>query len=226
MIIQCPSCKRKYRVEEGAVKTPYQRMRCSRCGHVFVYERTAPVRDAGKAEASQAPAEPQEETGREGGRRRLALGVIFAAVLGALALAAYLYWVNYLGAADRWLSIRKVVGQEVPIRDGRVFFVRGVVVNGSTKPRKYVILKARLFDEQGTVLDERFALAGLPLSLEEVQQMQKADLEKKVADFRLSSLSTFILQRGKELPFSIIFLDSSTGKVKEFTTEIVESPLL
>jgi len=220
MIIQCPSCKRKYRLEEGHVRTPYQRMRCSRCGHVFVYERIVPVRDAGKTEAAQAPAEPQEGTAPGGGRRGL------APVLGALVLAAYVYWVNYLGAADKWLSIRKVIGQEVPVRDGKVFFIRGVLVNGSTKPRKYVILKARLFDEKGTVLDERFALAGLPLSLEEVQQMQRADIEKKVADFRLSSLSTFILPAGKELPFSIIFPDSYAGKPKEFTTEIVESPLL
>jgi predicted Zn finger-like uncharacterized protein len=226
MIIQCPSCKRKYRLEEGLARTPYQRMRCSRCGHVFVYERVAPVRDAGKAEAAPAPAEPPEETRAKGGSSRLTLGLVCLGILGALALAAYIYWVNYLGAADRWLSIRKVVGQEVPVRDGWVFFVRGVVVNGSTKPRKYVILKARLFDGQGTVLDERFALVGLPLSLEEVQQMQKAGLERKVADFRLSSLSTFILRNGKELPFSIIFPDSYAGKVKEFTTEIVESPPL
>jgi len=228
MIIQCPSCKRKYRLEEGALRTPYQRMRCSRCGHAFVYERTGPMRDSGKAPAAPAPSpEAQEGEKRpESGRKRLNLIVISAAILGALVLAGYIYWVNFLGASDRWITIHKTIGQEVPIKDGKVFFIRGVVVNGSTKPRKYVILKARVFDEQGTALDERFALAGLPLTLQDVQRMQKAELEKKVADFRLSSLPTFVLQRGKELPFGIIFPDSFGGRVKSFTTEIVESPLL
>jgi len=68
-----------------------------------------------------------------------------------------------------------------------------------------VILKARLFDEHGTVIGEHFALAGLPLSVDEVQEMRSGEIEKKVADFRLSSVSVFLLRKGGELPFPSSF---------------------
>ena len=92
--------------------------------------------------------------------------------------------------------IRNTEGQETVIKDGKIFLVKGLIANGSTKPRKYVILKAKLFDEHGTVIGEHFALAGLPLSVEEVREMRGAEIEKKVADFRLSNLSAFVLRKG------------------------------
>ncbi len=99
-------------------------------------------------------------------------------------------------------------------------------MNGSTKPRKYVILKARLFDEHGTVIGEHLALAGLPLSVDEVREMRSGEIEKKVADFRLSDVAAFVLHKGGQLPFSIVFPDTYTGTPKEFTVEVIESPLL
>jgi hypothetical protein len=88
-----------------------------------------------------------------------------------------------------------------------------------------VILKAKLFDEHGTVIGEHFALAGLPLSVEEAREMHGVEIEKKVADFRLSNLPAFVLRKGGELPFSIVFPGTYTGTPKQFTVEVVESPL-
>ena len=89
-----------------------------------------------------------------------------------------------------------------------------------------MILKAKLFDEHGTVIGEHFALAGLPLSAEEVRTMREGEIDKKVADFRLSSLSAFVLRKGGQLPFSIVLPDTYAGTPKEFTVEVMESPLL
>jgi hypothetical protein len=69
-------------------------------------------------------------------------------------------------------------------------------------------------------------LAGLPLSSDEVRQMQKSGIEKKVADFRKASLSAFVLSPAKEMPFSIVFSDIYSGKLKEFSVEVIESPSL
>jgi predicted Zn finger-like uncharacterized protein len=222
MIVTCPSCKRKYRLEERLVKLPYQKVRCSLCGHVFVYESSP--EDKGEPGS--------DRTGREAGaapkkRRGLILFLIIAALLIAAAGFAYFYWTNYLGASDRWLSINNVEGQETVITDGKIFLVKGVVINGSTKARKYVILKGRLFDEGGTVIGEHFALAGLPLSFDEVRHMSRQQIEKKVADFRLSSLSTFVLRpNGGALPFSVALPGTYSAKPKDFTVEIIEAPVL
>jgi hypothetical protein len=56
--------------------------------------------------------------------------------------------------------------------------------------------------------------------------MQKPDIEKKVAEFRKANLAAFVLAPTKEMPFSIVFPDSYSGKPKDFSVEIIESPFL
>jgi predicted Zn finger-like uncharacterized protein len=228
MIVTCPSCKRKYRIDDNLIKAPYQKMRCALCGHIFVFENEAAK--APEAEPYFSPPERQEEIfGQQEKRQRWGGPVLFfvlVIVFLACAVGGYYYWVNYLGAADKWLSINKIEGQETAVKDGKVFFVKGAIVNGSTKARKYVIVKAKLFDNQGAVMGEHFGLAGLALSREEIASMRRAEIENRVSEFRKSNVMAFVLQKKKELPFVVVFPDSYAGKPKEFTVEIVESPLL
>jgi predicted Zn finger-like uncharacterized protein len=230
MIITCPECKRKYRLEDSQVKAPYQKMRCSRCGHIFVYDGgrhfereekvfTGPLSAGFSALFAETPV-------RKKSRKGLTALVVFILILLALAAVGWYTWMNHTGAGNRWLKLQKVEGEETVTRDGKIFLIRGTVVNGSTKPRKYVILTAKLFDQQGAIIGEHVDLAGLPLSSDEVRQMQKSDIEKKVADFRKASLSAFVLSPAKEMPFSIVFSDIYSGKLKEFSVEVIESPSL
>jgi predicted Zn finger-like uncharacterized protein len=226
MIITCPSCSRKYRLEDRLVKARFQKVRCSLCGHVFVYEHRAGQEDREDPETPTSRVEHHEITVRKKRGLRIVTFVLAIALLFIAAASAYFYWANSIGAANKWLRIRNTEGQEAVIKDGKIFLIKGLIANGSTKPRKYVILKAKLFDEHGTVIGEHFALAGLPLSAGEVREMGGPEIEKKVADFRLSNLSAFVLRKDGELPFSIVFPDTYTGTPKEFTVEIIESPLL
>ncbi len=224
MIVACPSCKKKYRVDDGSVKAPYQKMRCSLCGHVFVYETP------GTEELPEDPAlslqSREESEDKKKSHKALWIFLISALVLLGLAAGLYYYWENYLGAADRWLSIPKMEGQEIIAKDGRIFLVSGMVANGSTKARKYVVLKAKLFDREGKVLGEQNAVAGMVLSREEIPHMRKADIDEKVREFRRGSVEAFSLDRRKEMPFSIALLEGDFSQAKEFTVEIIDSPFL
>jgi predicted Zn finger-like uncharacterized protein len=223
MIVECPSCSRKYRLEDGLVRARFQKMRCSLCGHVFVHESGAENEDRIEPETFASLEAPVGTAPRKKRRIGLLGAVIVIAVIFIAALSAYYYWTEY-AASDRWLSIRNTVGEEALIKDGKIFLVTGQVVNRSTKPRKYVILKAKLFDEYGTVIGEHLAFAGLPLSVGEVREMGGREIEKKAQDFRLSDLSAFVLHSGGEMPFSIVFPGNYTGTPKEFTVDIMESP--
>jgi predicted Zn finger-like uncharacterized protein len=223
MTVTCPSCKRKFALEGSLVRSPYQKMRCSRCGHVFVHGQ-----DHAKREERPLLSPPgiAVRVVPEKKRRGMRLFLLVLLAIAILAACAYFFLTNYW-AGNSWLSIGKMEGQETVIKDGRGFLINGVVANHSTKARKYVILMGKLFDQQGAILAERPALAGLPLSADEVRQMSKSDIDRKVKEFREStSLSTFVLYANKDLPFSIMFSDPYSGKPKEFTVEIVESPLL
>jgi predicted Zn finger-like uncharacterized protein len=222
MTITCPSCKRRYRLQDSLIRSPYQKLRCSRCGHIFVYGQ-----DGSNAEQTPLLTPPgivEMEAGKVEGRKGIRILLIAILVAVILAAGGYYYWMNYAGASDKRLTIEKMEGQETVIRDGKAFLIKGVVSNRSTKPRKFVILKAKLFDDRHASMGEHFALAGLQLSKDEVEQMRKPDIEAKITEFRKSNINAFVVQPGKEMPFSVIFADPYTGKPKEFTVEIVEAP--
>jgi hypothetical protein len=56
--------------------------------------------------------------------------------------------------------------------------------------------------------------------------MQKLDVEKKVNDFKLSGEENFQVGSAKQIPFSVVFFDEGFERAKEFTIEIIESPIL
>ena len=225
MIVTCPACKRKYRLEDSLVKSPYHRMRCSRCSHVFVNQ---PDQDKAeeKRSADLPPTFPSagKAVSTEGANRRLL--IVSALVFLCLVVAGYFYWMNYLGAGNRWLSIPKMEGYETTVKDGRVFLINGAVANGSTKPRKTVVLKAKLFDEKGTVIGQHLAVAGFPLSVAEIAQMERADIEERATQAQKFDPSAQVLNPHKEIAFSIVFPGAYSGKPKAFTVEIVDSPFL
>jgi hypothetical protein len=65
------------------------------------------------------------------------------------------------------------------------------------------------------------------LSKEAVAAMQKLDVEKKLNEFKLSGEESFQVGSKRQIPFSVIISDQGLfERAKEFTVEIVESPVL
>jgi predicted Zn finger-like uncharacterized protein len=233
MTITCPSCARKFRLADEALRSPSQRLKCSKCGHVFMFRKEEGERSqhepAEKIESPTPVEAPRPEVRAEGTPRKRKgpiILVIVLVVLAGLGAGFWYYWNEHLGTGDRWLAIKNLEGQEIITKEDKVFFISGLVVNGSTKPRKYLILRARLYDKGGTVLAEKDIVAGLPFNKEEVGTMQTFDIEKKVNDFKLSGAENFKVDSKRQLPFSVIFFDEGFEKAKEFTVEIIDSPFL
>lgn len=216
-------------------------MRCSKCGNVFIFAPT----EAGPADppanqrmpsptfaeiAAQMGIEDTQDQQKGLGQAQvpekrlkgLKVAVILLVVV-ALCAGGYFYWTNYWRSGDRWLRINRLDGQEVVVQDGRVFLVSGVINNASTKGRKSIILRVKLFDRDGKVILEKDALAGMLLSKRQIPAMLKTDIQRRVAAFKLSPAETFRVEPGKEIPFSVSFLDEDFGKAKEFTVEIIQS---
>ena len=225
MIVTCPACKRKYRLDDGLVKSPYQKMRCSQCGQVFVNHEnqgmTGEKLSTGHTTILSAVEKPLSM--RRGKGMALVVSVL---VFFGLVVAGYLYWMNYLGAGNRWLSIplTRLEGHEADAKDGPVFLINGTVVNGSTKPRRRVVLKAKLFDESGAVIGQHFAVAGTPLSADELAGMMKSDIEERAKAAMKSDQPGLALYPHKEMPFSVVLPGPYQSKPKEFSVEIVDSP--
>jgi predicted Zn finger-like uncharacterized protein len=240
MIIGCPSCGRKFNLPDDALKSPFQKLKCSKCSQVFLYrkddeqdtaqagQKAEPLMHEGTPAHTPSPVPHEEQRLEEKPRKRRAPLIIVIVLLGLAALsgAFYYYWMEYLGAGDNRLSVKELEGQELVGKEEKIFFISGTVANASTKPRKYIVLRAKLYDKDGTVLAEKDVLAGLPISREEAATAPKADVERKINEFKLTGKEGWKVESGKALPFSVIFFNEGFERAKEFTIEIIDSPLL
>lgn len=241
MTVTCPSCNTKFSVDVSLLKKTQQKMRCSKCENVFVFAPAeseadpSPVQQGAStptfaeiaAQMGIEDTQDQQETAGQRSAARKGLKGVKAAVIILVVLilcaGGYLYWTNYWRSGDRWLRINRLAGQEVVVQDGRAFLVSGVISNGSTKGRKSIILRVKLFDHDGKVIIEKDALAGMLLSKQQIPALMKTDIQKRVAAFKLSPAETFRVEAGREIPFSVPFLDEDFAKAKEFTVEIIQS---
>jgi predicted Zn finger-like uncharacterized protein len=224
MTITCPSCSSKYRLQDSLIKSPYQKVRCSRCGHVFVYNEMEKNKEDKPVFSHPGIIEEENTKNKGKGRIRGAyIGAIVAIIVVILASYGY-YWFNYPGASIGRLRFEKMEGQETSAKDGKVFLIKGLIYNGSTKARAFVMLKAKLFDTTGVVLNERAVLAGLQLTKADIEKMTKDDIEAKITAFRKTGGDAFVLRSHKEIPFVIAFMDTFPGKLKQFSMEILEAP--
>ena len=245
MIVACPACGRKFNLPDTAIKSPYQKLKCSKCSNIFMLTKEEihpskaeePPKTKPPENGTTAPfplpehQAPEEAVPRS--RKGLIVLVIALVLLAAGSGGFYYCWMNFtdlfgipMGASDKRLSIRNLEGQEIVTKEGRIFFISGTVLNGSTKPRKFLILRAKLFDKDGTVLAEKDVVSGLSFSKDKVGAMQKLDIEKTINDFKLSGEKNFQVGSGKQVPFSVVFFDEGLDRAKEFTIEIIESPIL
>lgn len=245
MTVTCPSCRTKFAINESLFKTPQQKMRCSKCSAVFVLAaeeaRTSgtileqtPLQQTFAEIATRIGAEdikdteevPEQQRAEKKPRRGVKAVIIALIIFLLLCAGGYFYWMNYMGAGDRWLRIGRLEGQEFVVQDGRVFLVTGMISNGSTKGRKSIILRVKLFDRQGKIIIAKDAMAGMLLSKQQIVTLQRGDIERRVAAFKLSPAETFRVEAGKEIPFSVSFLDDDLSKAKEFTVEVIQSSYL
>ncbi len=166
MILICPACSTRYRLDPSRLGGDGRRVRCAKCAHTWFQK---PLEDTAKpAEPSPLTAGPppvpegSELSGLARRRQARAVGwAMFAIIVLALAVggviarmeivnawppAARLYQLVGLTVADLGLELRRVTSRRA-VEDGvPVLVVEGVIANISDRVREVPPLKAALTD--------------------------------------------------------------------------------
>jgi predicted Zn finger-like uncharacterized protein len=163
MIIACPSCRTRYRVDPASLGRAGRTVRCSGCGERwFIESPEAAVDSPPLPPAEEPPAPPAPK--RSGSAVRMAVG------LGGLALAGLLLGRNevvawYPAAAPAYqrlgLPVELTLGIEFRRlgslqrqEDGaNVLVVTGEIANVSGQPRAVPPIRIGLIDGQGREID-------------------------------------------------------------------------
>ena len=156
MIINCPSCKTRYKVEPAQFGPKGRRVRCTACGNLWTEKPPQDFPQPVDLEAPlvhDAPAAPREKRGGAMGWAALVTVVAAIILVGALAQesitrawppAQRLYMaIGFSGAGPKsWLKI-EVVNHDQAIKGGRTILVlKGKVTNISDEVRDVPQLQA------------------------------------------------------------------------------------
>jgi predicted Zn finger-like uncharacterized protein len=218
MEIQCPNCASRFRLSDSLARDG-AKMRCSVCKHVFIHEAVPQAEE-------NLPSMPLKEKTHAG----LYLLLITLLVVGAFGL----WWRSTVqqesGSAREAEIARKV--ELLTMRNvrqyyvdnenvGRLFVVEGSVVNEFPQPRDLITVEAAIYDKDEKLLAVKKQLAGVQLSLFQLQVLGKTDMDAFLNNKTEILASNTNVPHGGEVPFMLLFYEPPED-LAEFGVRIVD----
>ncbi len=124
---------------------------------------------------------------------------------------------------NKRLSFKDLNGSFVNLKKaGKLFLVKGLVVNNYPDKRNYIRIKSNILDSKSKVVKSKIAFAGNPINDKELQSLSIEEINKRLMNkFGKNKINTNILP-GSSIPFMIIFSDLPED-ISEFTVEAISS---
>jgi hypothetical protein len=121
-------------------------------------------------------------------------------------------------------EIRQFVVENTKI--GKLMIIQGVAVNRSAGNKDYVRIRARLLDEKGQQLEEIELYCGVPLTLFQVQNLSREDLQEALNNRVAIMTNNTNIPPGGKTDFVVVF-PNPPETVRRFeirVTEVRDSP--
>lgn len=219
MEVKCPHCSSRFNLPDQFAKAGVK-LRCSVCKTVFPYEPEP-----------QFPGDdlPNMPVAKRRGRGKLVLAV---AVVLLCVMGGYGYQTFFSGSKPpteenlakkvELLTMRNVRQYYVDNEKvGKVFVVEGKVINEFPQPKELIAVEAAIYDKDKKTLAAKTQLAGVQLSLFQLQVLSEKEMESFLNNkVEILSNNTNV-PRGGEVPFMVLFYAPPEG-VSEFGVKIVD----
>lgn len=227
MIVRCPECSTSFKLDPERIKDETATVRCSRCRHIFPVRRPeAPPQE------DVSPRPPREVIGpAPPPKRRMWLPILLISVL--LTAAAVVFWLLF-----PWSHARQPVPESTGIhllhlvetrgyfidnaKAGKLFVIEGRVRNDFSTPRRWILMRAKLYTSDGQEARQQLFYAGNLLSREQVQSLALADQLGLIQ--QTPQAAEAAIRPGQEVAFIAPFGDlPELSKLSDYSVEIVAS---
>ena len=248
MIVICEACNTKFRLDPGRLRGPKSKVRCSRCGSVFVlapeeedliHIDLADEMDLSAGDSTiptpslAAPAPPRPRKGVP--RKKLLMAVVAVLILGTGLLGV----ISYLGSLPKEKAAEGL-GETPTIKvldttqafflenthAGQIFVVEGEVENQSAKPASFILMEGKLYNTTNRVAITQRCYAGNAMSRDELSRMNITEIQSRMMNREGKSLSNVKSPPGKHAPFMLVFHNLPELKaLSDYSVEVVSSKL-
>lgn len=105
---------------------------------------------------------------------------------------------------------------------GVLFIIKGIVINGFSKSRSYILIKGMILDDRGEPIKQKLAYAGNAFDEKELSKMTKEAINKGLRNRAGKGNINVNIKPGASIPFMIVF-ENLPQNVSEFVVEAVSS---
>jgi predicted Zn finger-like uncharacterized protein len=245
MIVTCEACHTRFRLDTDRLKGATSKVRCSRCGHIFMVVRQeeealdidlgddmdlAAEESAGLSPALTPTVPSRVQKPPRG--RRLLIGIALILALGVGALG----FLSYLGSRSQEkpppageISTVRVLDNTHAFflenaHTGQIFVVEGEVENQSARPVSFVLVEGKLFNTTNRVAITQRSYVGNAMSHDELGRMNITEIQNRMMNREGKTLSNVKIPPGKKVPFMLIFHNLPELKaLSDYSVEVISS---
>ncbi|MFZ2446571.1 MAG: zinc-ribbon domain-containing protein [Syntrophobacteraceae bacterium] len=248
IVITCESCGSQFRLDSERLKKPRNKVRCTKCKHVFEVER--PDEDAliyievseeengfmpGGLDEQPAPAAPPV-AGKQKFTARKALLVALPLLL-LVALAVYFgtegsYFTGLQGKAPPKEPPRPTVTimdtlqafYLENVHAGQVLVIEGEVLNESSKPVSFVLIEGKLFGGNEKVAQIQRCYSGNTLSRKEISNLKLNEIQDRMMNREGKNLKNVRIPPAAKVPFVLVFHNlPEINSLSNYSIDVISS---
>ncbi len=247
IVIACESCGAQFRLDSARLTKPQNKVRCSKCKHVFTVEQ--PDEDdliyieVSEGDEGLIPGTLPQKGGVKPppvmARKRSAARIArFVAIPVLLVLAAIFYF-----GTDS--SLFKPAGKAQPreparpivsimdtlnayylenVHAGQVLVIEGEIVNESTQPVSFVLVEGKLYGANEKVTQIQRCYSGNVLTRKEIKNLKLSDIEERMMNREGKNLKNVRIPPAARVPFVLVFHNlPEINALSNYSVDVVSS---
>lgn len=251
IVITCESCGTQYQLDSGRLTKPKNKVRCSKCRHVFSVDQSDEDAliyiDVEEGEESFIPEPFQGEEGvapspvaprkRSASWRALFFVVPLLLIVGAAfyyALGSSLF--TSATTTTTTTPPKESASPTVTIMDslqafylenvhsGQVLVIEGEVLNESSKPVSFVLIEGKLYGANEKVAQIRRCYSGNSLTRKEIANLKITEIEERMMNREGKNLKNVRIPPAGKVPFVLVFHSlPEINSLSNYTVDVVSS---
>jgi predicted Zn finger-like uncharacterized protein len=246
MIVTCESCNTKFSLNPERLKGPRSKVRCSRCGHIFMLiqheeevlevdledDTDLPAQDSGIPASPLPPAVPSGSKKSSSKKRWLFwIAIVLALAAGVQGLVSYLISRPQQKApqASTETPLIKVLDSTQAFflenaHAGQIFVIEGEVENLSARPVSFILVEGKLFNTTNRVAITQRCYVGNAMTRDELARLNITEIQNRMMYREGKSLGNVKIPPGKRVPFMLVFHNLPELKaLSDYSVEIISS---
>lgn len=232
MTITCESCNTKFRFDPSRFSGRMRKVRCTRCGHIFMVSKpdededfllSSAFSDATDFEEDKSdlppPVMPSYPQSANKNRSKLTL-FLFSAII-VLLIGSGIFWV----AGKQFQSLSSGQsngpgGAEQPVltiaetmqayflensKAGQLFVVEGEVLNETAKPVSFILLEGKLYTSSNNVAQTQKCYSGNIMTRDELKRFSINEIQERMMNREGKNLLNVRILPKNRVPFMLVF---------------------